>query len=341
MALISVILPCYNVEQYIDRCLLSITEQSIGLDNIEIICVDDFSTDKTLEKLLSWEKRYPENMMIVQNSINCRQGAARNIGLNYSTADYVTFVDSDDWLEKDYLEILYKEITTNDLQVVSCQLQRDSSIDYTLWNNNADYQKNLYIINNDNDRKFVIMNQVLGGACCKLIQKKFLLENNIIYPEYLCYEDLYWREVLHLNFTRGMVIDKKLYHYYVNPNSTTLGTNAKYHMDYFTIVARLWDYFANNDFLDKFKYELEYEYLIIAGLQIMKVLALRFSDSQYSAFRLLQTILRQRIPSFSENIYISSKYFSEIQLLIINSFYTDLSKYEYDELIDAIKKVGL
>lgn len=80
---ISIIIPCYNVEKYIDRCLESIEKQTIGIETLEIICLDDKSVDGTLDKLHEWEKRYPDNIVVVELPDNGRQGCARNIGLSY------------------------------------------------------------------------------------------------------------------------------------------------------------------------------------------------------------------------------------------------------------------
>ncbi|MCR4674481.1 MAG: glycosyltransferase, partial [Lachnospiraceae bacterium] len=101
---ISVIIPCYNVEKWIDRCLESVICQTIGLDKMEILCIDDCSSDSTLLKLKAWEERYPEHFIIIESSENGRQGTARNIGLSYATGEWISFIDSDDWVEKDYLE---------------------------------------------------------------------------------------------------------------------------------------------------------------------------------------------------------------------------------------------
>ena len=106
MKTISVIIPCYNVEKYIDRCLTSLERQTVGMDSLEIICLDDKSADGTLDKLHEWEKKYPENICIVELPDNGRQGRARNIGLEYATCEWVAFIDSDDWVEPEYFEKL-------------------------------------------------------------------------------------------------------------------------------------------------------------------------------------------------------------------------------------------
>ena len=92
---VSVIIPCYNVESYIDRCLASITVQTIGMENLELICVDDASADGTWNRLLLWEQLYPEQVILIRQEVNRRQGAARNLGLQYASADWVSFVDAE------------------------------------------------------------------------------------------------------------------------------------------------------------------------------------------------------------------------------------------------------
>ena len=102
MAKISIIIPCYNVAEYIDRCLNSIISQTIGLEALEIICIDDASTDNTWQKLQQWEHSYPEQILLVHCDNNARQGTARNIGLSYASSLWISFIDSDDWIEPDY-----------------------------------------------------------------------------------------------------------------------------------------------------------------------------------------------------------------------------------------------
>lgn len=90
--LISIIIPCYNVEKYIDRCLESVVNQTIGIENLEVLCVNDASTDGTLNKLHSWERRYPNEIAVITYEVNQRQGGARNIGMKYANAEYFGFI---------------------------------------------------------------------------------------------------------------------------------------------------------------------------------------------------------------------------------------------------------
>ena len=133
MKMISVIIPCYNVEKYIDRCLTSLERQTVGMNSLEIICLDDKSADGTLDKLHEWEKKYPDNICIVELPDNGRQGRARNIGLEYATCEWVAFIDSDDWVEPDYFEKLSAHVGAASgeavFDIIACSYGRDSAVE--------------------------------------------------------------------------------------------------------------------------------------------------------------------------------------------------------------------
>ena len=102
---ISIIIPAYNVEKYIGECLLSIIKQTFK--ELEIIIINDGSTDRTEEiiKLFKKDKR-----IVIINQKNKKQGGARNTGLKIAKGEYIGFIDSDDWIEHNYYEELYKAI---------------------------------------------------------------------------------------------------------------------------------------------------------------------------------------------------------------------------------------
>ena len=97
--LISIVVPVYNTEKYLPKCLDSLLGQTYK--NLEIICINDGSTDGSLQILEDYAKQ--DNRIIVLSQENAKQGAARNRGLDIAKGEYVTFVDSDDWIEKSYI----------------------------------------------------------------------------------------------------------------------------------------------------------------------------------------------------------------------------------------------
>lgn len=115
---ISVIIPCYNVKDMVSECLDSIVAQTIGLEHLEIILIDDASADETVSVLKKYEEKYPDNIMLVLCEKNGRQGTARNIGLSYATGDFISFVDSDDWIHPDMYKVLVDIMNKNECDVV-------------------------------------------------------------------------------------------------------------------------------------------------------------------------------------------------------------------------------
>ena len=117
MKKVSVIIPCYNVEIFIDRAVTSMLKQTIGFDNIEVIMVNDCSTDNTLQKLKEYEAKYPDSIMLISLEQNVKQGAARNIAVQYATGEYVCYMDADDYLVPKALEKLYRAAKENRAEI--------------------------------------------------------------------------------------------------------------------------------------------------------------------------------------------------------------------------------
>ena len=111
---ISVVLPCYNVEKYIERALTCLIEQT--LSDIEIICVDDKSTDNTLDILHSYADRHPQIRVIAQPQ-NAGVSVTRNTGMDAAAGEYIGFMDPDDWVDANFYEKLYKHAIAEDADV--------------------------------------------------------------------------------------------------------------------------------------------------------------------------------------------------------------------------------
>lgn len=134
---ISVIIPAFNVEKYIERCINSVIQQS--LKEIEIIVIDDGSTDKTLELIKEIEKN--DKRVIVIEQENQGSSAARNSGLKRARGKYISFLDSDDWIEENYLYDIYTYAEKNSLDIVVTDFYKDDGRD-------AGYREDLNIENN-------------------------------------------------------------------------------------------------------------------------------------------------------------------------------------------------
>lgn len=116
--LVSIILPIYNAEKYLYRCLKSIKDQSYG--NLEIIMVDDCSTDSSREICRSFSADDPR-FKLIQLSVNSGAGEARRVGIEASTGSIIGFIDSDDWIDRNFVSILYGKMLSTNSEIVSCQ----------------------------------------------------------------------------------------------------------------------------------------------------------------------------------------------------------------------------
>lgn len=118
---VSVIIPVYNTEKLLPRCLQSVTEQS--LTNIEIICVNDGSTDNSLDVLQKWVDK--DNRIVVINQANGRQGKARNAAMAIANGEYIGMIDSDDYIPANYFEKLYNATVTNNAEIAICGIIKE------------------------------------------------------------------------------------------------------------------------------------------------------------------------------------------------------------------------
>ena len=126
MKILSVAIPAYNVEKYIQRCLITFIEESI-MNDLEVIIVNDGSTDRTPEIVLEYTNRYPETFKLV-NKKNGGHGSAVNTGIQYSTGKYFRVVDGDDWVDTDDLVELIQSLKKTDVDAVSMHYHRVNMI---------------------------------------------------------------------------------------------------------------------------------------------------------------------------------------------------------------------
>lgn len=130
--LISVVVPVYKVEKYLDRCLNSIVDQTY--QNLEIIIVDDGSPDKCSEICDKWEKK-DERIKVIHKE-NGGLSSARNAGIDVSNGEFITFIDSDDWISEDYVSYLYGLIKKTGADLALGSFLKTSTFDETLFTNN-------------------------------------------------------------------------------------------------------------------------------------------------------------------------------------------------------------
>lgn len=213
---ISIIIPCYNVEKYIDRCLESIENQSIGIDNLEIILIDDASTDNTVSHLKAFEEKYPNNVILVLNKNNGKSGMARNIGYTYASGDYISYVDSDDIIDKYMYEKMLSVMLAADYDMVECDY--DTFSEEKSCNLRGSGEIIDWNLSDINKRKHFIIDEGMKTAVWGRLYKREYIENaQLFFPENVNYEDLFFSALSMLLLNRVAFIKETLYFYYTNP----------------------------------------------------------------------------------------------------------------------------
>ena len=186
MKKVSVIIPTYNAENTILKCINSIVKQTYK--NIEIIIIDDGSTDSTLNKLNDLAKN--DDRIIIKKQRNSGVSVARNNGINIASGDYILFVDSDDWLEKTMIEKMIITAQKENTDIVRCNFY-DEYVNKTLLGKIYDELKNIKILNSEYALKniydyFLTANKPIKNfVMLILIKKELILKNKIYFNEKL------------------------------------------------------------------------------------------------------------------------------------------------------------
>lgn len=266
MPYVSVVIPCYNAEKYIDRCMECLKNQTIGFENLEIIFVNDGSLDTTLGKLMFYENQYPDRIILVNIPVNGGQGAAKNVGFGYATAEFAAFLDVDDVIADSFYEKLYSKINEKDYDWVSAkfvQIAPNETPDFRepISKNDKEYRcaKGECLLFQTIDSG--MLNGKFGILPARIFRRKFLLDNQIYFPEGLMYEDNYWGAKCNVFAKHIYIIDEVLYCYYINSNSVVSSRNAAYHLDRMKIEEMLLDLFKEQGLFEKYHMIIEKRFL--------------------------------------------------------------------------------
>lgn len=206
--LVSVIVPVYNSSKYIERCLSSILKNDF-VKNCQLIIINDNSNDNSNELIEDLFRKYEElklNVLLLNFSENKGVAVARQIGIEKSDGEYITFIDSDDWIEHDYLEQLYTSAVLNNADLCVCDYYRETGEDSVLQTVEID-GKDPFILD-------LVSGKQEGWLWNKIFKKELLIENHIRFEKDLnmC-EDLLFTVKSSISARKLFHVEKSLYHY--------------------------------------------------------------------------------------------------------------------------------
>ncbi len=214
--LISVIVPVYNVEQYLDRCVSSIVAQTYNA--LEIILIDDGSTDSSTEKCDAWAEKDKRVRVIHQK--NGGVSNARNTGLGKAVGQLVTFIDSDDFVEQDYLEVLYNCMNRTQSDIVVCNFFAEYADSNVIRTNHRMIQEEDTIDGCRQLYQDYVSKQAYTYVIWGKLYRKVILEGISFQKMHFAEDTLYLQQVF-AKEPRTTLMTYQGYHYFVNTNSVT------------------------------------------------------------------------------------------------------------------------
>lgn len=211
MAKVSVIVPVYNVEKYLKRCLDSLINQT--LSDIDIICINDGSKDSSLQILEQYAQK--DSRIVIYNQENSGLSVARNTGLEHASGEYIGFVDSDDWVDLDFYEKLYKSAKNNNADIAVADFIREHP-------NKKPKRLKLKeekIYTTPEDKFMICKVHREGCVWNKIYRTEFIHSINLKFVPKMYYEDRDFT-IRSLYFSKKLVTTPNTYYrYFVNPKS--------------------------------------------------------------------------------------------------------------------------
>ena len=292
---LSIIVPVYGVEKYIDKCLNSLVKQS--LKEIEVIVVNDGTKDNSQKIVDKYVKKYPDKIKSYIKE-NGGQGSARNYGLKKATGEYIGYVDSDDFVEKDMYKKLYNKAKENNYDIVVCGN----------YNVSEDYQnKNIdaFINNYNTDLENIFFGKM--AVWNKIYKRDILIKNKLEFKEKVWYEDLAFTLKAIMNSNTFAFIDEPLYDYLIREGSTMNNSNVQRNLEILDAFNDILSYIQHNK---KEEYFSKIEFLAIDHIYISAIVRVLKADAddkvKRETIKKLIDYMNKKFPNYKNNKYINT-----------------------------------
>ena len=313
MTKLSIIVPVYNVQDYVGRCLESLVRQT--LDNIEIIVVNDGSKDNSEKMIKEYLQSWPEKVLYLKKQ-NGGLSDARNYGMSYATGEYIAFLDADDYVEIEMYEKLYQRAVDCQSYIVECNF----------WWDYPNKQKLDYRNGYRDIKDYLLRGRVM--AWNKIYKRTWIQDLNISFPLGLRYEDLnfFYKVVPSLSgIDKVSVVKEPFLHYIQRPGSIANSQNEKVgHIH--DILADIITFYKKENLYDEYAAVLEYEYTrILLCSYLLKMLQIKDRRIRQKLIKKTWENINHHFPTWKKNPYLSKgNSVQDHYLKLVNSAYIKL-----------------
>ena len=296
MSKISVIIPIYNTEKYLDKCLSGILSQSIS--DIEVICVNDGSTDNSLQILDEYAKK--DLRIKIVSQVNQGAGHSRNRGIKEATGEYLSFIDADDWIDNKFLEKALSTAEKTNADIV------ETTKSYNVYSDNE-----AKLFNKKNAKGFIA-----NGRCFrrdvvwdKLFKAEFIKKNDITFPNGLCHNDAYFL-LQSLYYNANIVQDNEAIYYHNKANETSIRFKPSdkkllSQLDMFILEIE----FLNTHYFHYTDYKHNYNKLLRTAKRKRKYIKdkdnLKIYDKKLNEIKLLNKYPFSQVTAFFKKIFVT------------------------------------
>lgn len=322
MKKVSVIVPFYNVEKYIDKCLNSLVNQT--LEDIEIIIVNDGSKDNSETIAKEYASKY-KNKIIYLKKENGGLSDARNYAIPYATGEYIAFLDSDDYVEVNMYEQMYEKAKKENADIVECDF---------LWeypNEKIESKGRIY-----KDKHDILLNARVV-AWNKLIKKELIEKTKVKFPYGLRYEDVefFYKLIPYIN--KLDIVNKPFVHYVQRDNSISNSQNSRT-KEIIDILDNVINYYKENAIYEEYRNELEYNYArYILCSSLLRMIMIENKKERKEIINDSWNKLNDTFPNWKKNKYIKNKTLKNKYMLSVNNI--TIKIYEKIGKLSCIRKM--
>ncbi len=334
---LSIIVPVYNMaaDGKLEYCMNSLVAQT--LQDLEIIAVDDASTDNSVEILRSYEAQYPDKVKVICHEVNKRQGGAKNTGLRAARGEWIGFIDSDDWVTPDYYEKLLDKAEATGADMVGCDYslvdRHTFDVGKVVQNNTLDQTG---ILDKEKHKKLLMRS---GSMVIKIYKHSVIQENELCFPEGIFYEDNCAGPVWSLYFHHFEKVEEPMYYYYQHQVSTVHAITEAKCRDRMKAAELLYEECKKRGFLEEYHSEIEYRFselyyviTLFSYLSGVKKPSLKFVKE-------LRNGVTKRFPAFDKNPYYLQNTGEAEQKLIAMQGQSDVKFFWYYRLKQFVWKL--
>lgn len=336
---LSIIVPVYNMaaDGKLQYCMDSLVAQTLPASDYEIIAVDDASTDESLEILRDYSRRYPGLVKVLSYPVNKRQGGAKNEGLRVAQGEWIGFIDSDDWVTRDFYEKLLGKAEDTGADMVGCDYnlvqEHTMQVGRIVQNNSLEQTG---ILDEEKHRKLLMRP---GSMVIKIYRHSVLRENALCFPEGIFYEDNCAGPLWSLYFTHFEKVEEPLYYYYQHQASTVHSITEERCRDRMTAAVLMYEECKKRGFLEQYHKEIEYRFTELYYAITLFTYLQGVPHPRLALVKELRRGVTERFPDFEQNPYYKAQTGAEEQRLIAMQGKSDFLFFWYYRLKQLWRRI--